>query len=351
MGGSDAVRANIFGQPASLSAVAGYQFGEGAAALGEAAKLLRGASRIVLSGMGSSLFACLPLESYLNARGIPAVAIETSELLHYKHEICDLGTVVVLVSRSGETVEAVKLLAKLKGSGAAVIGVTNEAGTTLERESGRAILIGSARDELIAVQTYSGTLATLLLLGAAMCGELEGWRTALDRAADALAAFVEECMAASEGWRDVFEPARAVYLLGRGASIASVVEGALLFHEAAKTPAVGMTGSHFRHGPVEVVDRDFRAVVFASQKKTAEIDGALAKDLRQLGGGIFAIGPYAEGALSWAADEVREELAPLIEIVPVQCAAMRLAEWQGFVPGVFRTAAPVTLNETGFART
>ncbi len=146
MGGLDAVRANIAGQPASLRGVAGYQFGEGAAALGEAAQLLRGANRIVLSGMGSSLFACLPLESYFNARGIAATAIDTSELLHYRHKICGKGTVVVLVSRSGETVEAVKLLAKLKGSGAVVIGVTNEPGTTLERESERAMLIGSARD-------------------------------------------------------------------------------------------------------------------------------------------------------------------------------------------------------------
>ncbi len=343
------MRANILGQPASLRAVADYQFGEGAAALAEAAQLLRGTNRIVLSGMGSSLFGCLPLENYFNARGIPATAIDTSELLHYRRAICGPGAVVVLVSRSGETVEAVKLLAKLKRYGAAVIVVTNESGTSLHRESERAILVGSARDQLVALQTYSGTLATLLLLGAATCGELDGWRAALEHAADALAVFVEECLTASESWRDVFEPAGAVYLLGRGASIASTVEGALLFHEAAKTPAVAMAGSHFRHGPVEVVDRDFRAVVFASQKKTADLDGALAKDLKQLGAAVFAIGPYAEGALQWATENVREELAPLLEIVPVQCAAMCLAQWKGFVPGVFRTAAAVTTTETGFA--
>jgi glucosamine--fructose-6-phosphate aminotransferase (isomerizing) len=343
------VRDNILGQPGSLRAVADYQFGEGAAALGEAANLLRGAERVVLSGMGSSLFGCLPLETYFNRRGIPAVAIDASELLHYRHPVCGPGCVVVLVSRSGETVEAVKLLPKLKALGAKVIGVTNEPGTTLHRESDHAILVNSARDQLVAIQTYSGALATLLLLGAATCEGLDGWEISLRRAADELSPFIEKCFAASDSWRDLFEPARAVYLLGRGASLASTVEGALLFHEAAKTPAVAMAGSHFRHGPVEVVDREFRAVVFASQKPTAELDGALAKDLKRLGATVLAVGPYAEDALTWAPNRVREELAPLFEIVPVQCAAMRLAAWKGFVPGEFRTAAAITTTETGFA--
>ena len=343
------MRDNILGQPASLRGVEGYQFDEGAEALDEAARLLRGAKRIILSGMGSSLFGCLPLEAYFNRRGIPAMAIDASELLHYRHSVCGAGAVVVLVSRSGETVEAVKLLPKLKASGAKVIGVTNEPGTTLHRESDHAIMVNSARDHLVAIQTYSGALATLLLLGAATCGELNGWETSLRQAADALSPFIEKCLAASESWRDMFEPARAIYLLGRGASLASTVEGALLFHEAAKTPAVAMAGSHFRHGPVEVVDREFRAVVFASQEQTAELDGALAKDLKRLGASVLAIGPYAEEGLTWAPSSVREELAPLFEIVPVQCAAMRLAAWKGFVPGEFRTAAAVTTTETGFA--
>jgi hypothetical protein len=38
----------------------------------------------------------------------------------------------------------------------------------------------------------------------------------------------------------------------------------------------------------------------------------------------------------------------LIEIIPVQCAAMRLAEWRGLTPGEFRVATQVTSSESGF---
>ena len=341
---------NILGQPDSLRGVAEYQFGEGLAALELAASTLRDAGRIVLSGMGSSLFGCVPLESYLNRRGIPAVAIDTSELLHYRSALCGPGTVVLLVSRSGETVEALKVIEKLKHTGSVVIGVTNEPGTTLQRETRHSVLVGSARDQMVAVQTYSGTAATLLLLGAALCRELDGLRAGLAAAAEALDVLVEECVSASETWRDFFQPARAIYLLGRGASIASALEGALLFHETAKTPAVSMAAAHFRHGPVEVVNGEFRGVVFASQAQAADLDEALARDLRQLGARVFPIGPFAEESISWKTDGVPELFAPLLEIVTVQLAGLRLAQWNGIVPGEFRFASAVTQTETGFSK-
>jgi glucosamine--fructose-6-phosphate aminotransferase (isomerizing) len=42
-------------------------------------------------------------------------------------------------------------------------------------------------------------------------------------------------------------------------------------------------------------------------------------------------------------------LAPLLEIVPVQVAAMRLAELRGIVLGSFRYAAQVTRDEGSIA--
>jgi len=50
----------------------------------------------------------------------------------------------------------------------------------------------------------------------------------------------------------------------------------------------------------------------------------------------------------WTTPAVPVSLAPLVEIMPVQCAAMRLAEWRGFTPGEFRVATHVTRSEASF---
>jgi glutamine---fructose-6-phosphate transaminase (isomerizing) len=281
---------NIHDQPKSLERVAGYQLGAGRPALIEAARLMRGARQIVLTGMGSSFFACFPLGCYLAARGIPARMVETSELLHFDRKTLHRDSVLVLVSRSGETIEALRLLEFLRDERVPVVGVTNEAGSTLARQAASPVLVGSERDQLVAVQTYTGTLAALLLLGAAVVGELDERAPDLARVSTEMASCLERCAPESERWREFLDTPAPLYLLGRGASLASVFEGALLFHEVAKTPAVGMSAGRFRHGPVEVAGAAFRGIVFGSQAATLDLDAALARDLVRMGGKVGYVG-------------------------------------------------------------
>src|SRR5690242_2863493 len=121
---------DIRNQPASLAGVLDYQLSAGREALGRAAEQIDAASRIVVTGMGASLFAAMPFAHTLAAQGVDVRIVEASELLHYQSEQCR-NAVVVLVSRSGESVEILKLLPILRDIGAVAIGVTNEPGSVL----------------------------------------------------------------------------------------------------------------------------------------------------------------------------------------------------------------------------
>ena len=334
---------NILNQPRSLERVFAHQFGDkGRAALIEAAEAAAGAKRLILSGMGASLFACIPLGYWLAEKGIAAEVIETSELLHFGMAALGRDAVVLLVSRSGDTVEVAKMLPLLKRAGVKVIGVTNESGSRLAQEAGTAILVNSLPDQLVAIQTYTGTLATLLLLGTAIRGDFdERWRNLAPSLLESMQVRID---ASLEGMEDVQSflgsPKNEIYVLGRGASLASVGEGQLLFHEVAKKGAVGMSAAYFRHGPVEVVHEGFRAFVFASQSSTADLDAALAEDIERMGGKARVIGGSIAG--------MPGPFATILEIVPIQAAAVGYAERCGIPPGQFRFCSPVTLSEAGF---
>ena len=198
------------------------------------------------------------------------------------------------------------------------------------------------------MQSYTATLITLRLLGAAVLNAFDAARTELEAAVKLLADYVPQCVEQSEGWRSFFDGAQVIHLLGRGRSIASIYEGALLFNEVAKFPSAPMEAAQFRHGPVEIVDERYRAIVFAPDDHTRELNIALAHDLNRLGGQVRLIGPGETDRGWWTTPEVSASLAPLIEIIPVQCAALRLAEWRGFTPGEFRVASQVTRSEAGF---
>lgn len=347
---SDYLLQNILAQPEALRAVAKHQFGPGRHVLTASAQRLRGAKHVVLSGMGASLFACIPLSYLLGEHGVFASVIESSELLHFLSPTLTSDTVIVLVSRSGESVEITKLLPIVQQRGCSVVGVVNVPGSTLALQGSEAILVNSPSDHLVAVQTYSGTVATLALLAAACNDELATAEAELRRTADAMEHTLVECQRAD--WRDFAEMASPLYLLGRGAALASAQAGALLMHEVSKMPAVAMSSAQFRHGPVETVDREFRAIVFGSQQATAELDLALAADLTRIGGAIRWIGPARSGSnvasfAPWPAD-VPSRFASLLEIVPLQFLAHRTAQLRGIATDRFRFAPTVTLAETGF---
>jgi glucosamine--fructose-6-phosphate aminotransferase (isomerizing) len=331
---------NIRKQPASLSCVVDHHFGEGVEDLRAAAAAIRSAGSVVFTGMGSSLSAAIPAVYYLESQGFPAKVIETSEWLHFGDSWPRAGA-VVLVSRSGETIEIVKLFPRLNAAAGPCIGVTNVRDSRLAREAKHAVYINSEADRMVAVQTYTGTMATLLLLAAAVLKEPEDkWRAALGGVTDALSKAIEAEQARSEDWNEFLAGAEVVHLLARGPSLASAREGALLFNEAARTPAAGLSAALFRHGPVEIVDKHFRAIVFASQSPTRDIDLALASDIEGMGG----------RARVCQARDVPSPFEPMIEIASVQVASCRLAEAKGIDPGDFRYAKLVTTAETGFEK-
>jgi glutamine---fructose-6-phosphate transaminase (isomerizing) len=93
-----------------------------------------GYRRILFSGMGASFFATFPAQLQLLSHGIEALAVETSELLHYMQTLITPDTMLVLVSQSGYSAEVVKLLEEIDPS-AFVIGITNDTESPLAKRS------------------------------------------------------------------------------------------------------------------------------------------------------------------------------------------------------------------------
>lgn len=336
---------NILNQPAALRSIATYQADEGSESLVRAAALLKGAKRIIVTGMGASFYGGVEF-SY----AIGAEAVEASELLYFRK--VERDTAVVLVSRSGESVEVTKLLRDLRESGIQVIGVSNVRSSTLANNSDVSIVVASPPDQMVAIQTYSGTVAIFALLGAVLRNDFDDAVRDLLVTAHGFDSWIPSCVERRHEWDEFLTAAGPCYVLGRGGSLGSVAEGVLLMHETAKRPAVGMSVAQFRHGPVEAVDSDFHGVILGTQPQTVQLEAALANDVTEMGGNIRWLGPStaaveAPTLCPWP--DVPTRYRGLAEVVPLQCLAYRKAELMGVHPGAFRWAPQVTTTESGFS--
>jgi glutamine---fructose-6-phosphate transaminase (isomerizing) len=340
---------NIQSQASSLAHVLQQQCGDGLPALREAARLIRSARRILITGIGASMFASISLEYFLCSYRIDVNVVEAAELLHYQHEAYR-DALVIIISRSGESIEITRLLELLKGR-QTTIGISNQRNSLLAREVDVSLHVGSLADEMVAIQTYTGTLLCGYLLGCAISRDIEPARAEIEALFPSFSKLVTVSLENARGWDAFLEDSSVFHLLARGPSYSSALEGSLLFNEIAKIPAVGMPMASFRHGPVELVDRGFRGLIFAPEGHTQNLNLALAQDLVRFGGQVRVVGPRpVDGSeLEWCdIPSVPSMLSPLFEIVPVQVAALRTAELRGIIPGSFRYTPQVARDEASF---
>jgi glucosamine--fructose-6-phosphate aminotransferase (isomerizing) len=340
---------DIKNQVNSLCAVLSHQLGDGHPALLEAAGLLRDARKIVITGMGASLYASLPLQYQLAAQGVNCLVVDSSELLYYQQPLC-ADAVVILVSRSGESAELAKLLPQVNGLASRTVAVTNEPRSTLAVGADLVLTIRSFEDDKMAIQSYTGTLLTLMLLASCVAGDLDNVREEMKYVIAMISTLINDDVDGSRSWDGFLEPERPIYLLGRGPSYASALAGSLLFNEIAKHQAIGVTCGNFRHGSVELVDANFRGIIFAPHGRTRELNLALAAALERFGGKILVVGPQSEehNTLQFIDVPTSEKLAPLAEIIPVQFGALYLAKLKGLPVGKFRYITQVTRDEVAF---
>ncbi len=339
---------DILRQPDELRRWLADSRGAGREDVEGAAAILREATDVYIVGIGASWNGGLAAQAFFASAGRPACLVDASEFLHQK--AFRPGSAVLALSRSGRSVEMVRLLDLAAAAGLKVVAVTNAPESPLGMGADATVRIGAAFDHGVSVVTYSGVALAGAVVAASAAGtldpaELDRLGGAMERLPDAVAGWRKAIR--GHGW---FAPEASTYFLARGASFASANEAALLWEEAAKAPARALTAGGFRHGPQEIAGPGLRVGLWIDQERRRQEDLALARDLRRLGVAVMAIGrhlPWDVGDLVLELPEVPPAWQFVVDIVPVQLAAEQLARVRGVDCDTFRLCSYVVESEGG----
>jgi glucosamine--fructose-6-phosphate aminotransferase (isomerizing) len=339
---------DILRQPEELQRAIDFLLGAGEKQLKQASAAVRGAGHIYLTGIGSSWNAALAAAPLFQQHVGSVYLQDASELLHFG--ALPPRSLVIVASRSGRSVEIVKLLVKARESDATVIGITNSADGPLALEAEVPIIIPTRRDHGISVNTYITLAAATGALAASVGNAFDVGLSGLLR--DVL---VETKRKLPE-WRAQLPDHAwvaahsATYFLGRGSGLGSCNEARLLWEEGAKLPATAMGTGSFRHGPQEMVGRDLRFGLWIDGQRMRAQDLSVAADLRRLGASVMVIGQEissAEGDLVFALPSIPPEWQFLIDIIPAQLAAESVAQRLGVDCDAFRICSYIVEDEYG----
>jgi glucosamine--fructose-6-phosphate aminotransferase (isomerizing) len=282
------------------------------------------ADPLVLTGMGSSYFAAMSAACGLRAAGRPAFALSATELLEPGGDL--LGAAYVGISQSGKSAETVEGFSRVS---APRLALTNTGSGPLSELADVALPIGSREDTAIAILTYTATLAAIGALTGSLGTPLDfDW----DRLPELVAGVLEDSAPAADEAAERFDGMEVLDFVGRGSSLASAAEGALLTREAVRIPAAYMDTLQYLHGPLEVAEPGRGCVVFGSGREVR-----LAGDLASYGTSVLLITEASTENLKVVRiPGVPDVLAPILEILPVQLLTHRMAGSRGLAADGFR---------------
>jgi glucosamine--fructose-6-phosphate aminotransferase (isomerizing) len=339
---------DILRQPEELQRTLEHLSGAGRGTLDAAVAAVGSARHVYLTGIGSSWHAGLNVSVLFQLGARPVYLVDAAELVQFA--AIPPESVLIVISRSGRSVEIVQLLAKARESRATVIGITNAPDGTLAREAQIAIVVPIAFDHAISVNTYTTLALAAGILAASVTGAFHA----------PIAESLSRCFSAAghaiPGWQAQIEnspwlaPQSVTYFLARGSSLGSAYEARLMWEEGVKSPATAMGAASFRHGPQEIVGKDVRFGLWIDAAKMREQDLALARDLRKLGGNVMLIGqrlPNDAADLVFNLPEIPAPWQFLIDIIPAQLVAERLARLSESDPDKFNLSKFVVEDESG----
>ncbi|WP_267419593.1 MULTISPECIES: SIS domain-containing protein [unclassified Curtobacterium] len=308
---------------------------------------LRDHDRIVLTGMGSSDYAAVPIERALAAAGLPVVRIDAGQLLDVPQRVTN-RTLLWATSQSGRSGEVAALADQLTGScrPALTIATTDDTTSPLAGMADIVLELHSGPEATVSTKSYLNTLAAQHRALALMTGgSVEAVDEEVRRIADDVAALLDAWPVpdalAEQAWN---APRARFAYIGIGDDAATALTGALITKESSKVPVEGFVGGAFRHGPYELAGPGLTAVLFGPGGAEDPFLPGLARDLVRSGSTVLTVGPRAYDGTELLATPDRDSALARLAVgsVRTQLLTLAFAKATGEVAGRFRFGQKVT---------
>jgi len=304
--------------------------------------------RLIFTGMGASFNAAYPAYIQLSSLPIPVLHLNTAELVHYLSGLVGLRTLLWINSQSGRSAEPLHLLDCIKSvPPACILACVNDETSPLASAADICLPIYAGHENTVSTKSYTNTLAVNLLSAHFLAGgNVESPKKEMLFAADAMETYLADWQNHVSTLNTLLGEFKTLILIGRGASMGAVWNGALINKEAAKHPLEGMSAADFRHGPMELISPDFMALILAGSPTTSVLNHNLATDIVRHKGQVIWIDTTRDTHLPSIIHPATTDLVrPIIEILPIQFLTIALANRKNIQPGHFQVVSKVTVAE------
>lgn len=301
------------------------------------------APRLTIVACGTSFYAGMVAKYWLERYAGLCVELDIASEFRYRQPPLPENGVALFISQSGETADTLAALEYAKSKGQHCIALLNVESSSMARAAHQVLpLKAGAEIGVASTKAFMAMLSVLALVVLEVAvaraqmspEEKESHLQALKRVSLTL----EEIIAHRQAFQTLAQGlslSQDVLYLGRGASYALALEGALKLKEISYIHAEGYAAGELKHGPIALLDEHVPVVVLAPSdelfdKTYSNMQEALARGARlillsdeegvkkaRLGGRA----PEAERLTTFTLPATTFLTAPLVYAVPLQLLA------------------------------
>jgi glucosamine--fructose-6-phosphate aminotransferase (isomerizing) len=299
---------------------------------------IREVERIVLTACGSAFHTALVGEYLLeNLAHIPTECEFASEF-RYRNMPMNKDTLVFAISQSGETIDTLAALRESKRKGHRTLGICNNVGSTIARESDGGVYMHAGPEiGVAATKSFTSQLVCLTLL-ALLLGRIRHLSSAqgieVIRALERLPDQARQVLAEAEVIRELaikYADADGFLFFGRQHNYPIALEGALKLKEISYRFAEGHPSAELKHGVIALVGPEVPSILIAPDDAVLEKNISALEQIKARKGKVIAVATEGRKEIARLADDVifiprsPDYLSPVLAVIPLQLFAYYLA--------------------------
>jgi glucosamine--fructose-6-phosphate aminotransferase (isomerizing) len=299
--------------------------------------------RVCLIACGTSLHAALAASYLLEELARVPTKVEIASELRYRNPIVDEKTLYFAVSQSGETADTLAAMREIQRKGGRVLGIVNQVGSTIARESDGGIYIRSGPEIAVAsTKAFTSQLLALTLFALKIgrmrdlsAGAGRKLLEALDRIPNQIAEYLAAGDDAVRAVTPVIAEAKYVLFLGRGPNYPTALEGALKLKEVTYIQCEGLAAAEMKHGPIALIGKGTPVIFLAPRDALRSKTMSNMEEVKARGATIIAIANPGDTEVADLADHVIEVpethdlLTPFLSVLPLQLLSYHVAVAMG----------------------
>ena len=304
---------------------------------------LKGIRKIHIVACGSAYHAGVTGKYVIESMARIPVEVDVASEFRYRNPILEEGSMVIVISQSGETADTLAALRESRARGFRVLGIVNVVGSSIAREADSVMYTWAGPEIAVATtKAYSAQLVTLYLLAMKMAKvrglidetQSRALLTDLRSLPDQI-----ELLLGQKGkiqkFANRYVGAKDIFFIGRGIDYAISLEGSLKLKEISYVHSEAYAAGELKHGTISLIEEGTLVVAVSTQPELYQKTISNIVEVKSRGAFVMAVTSEENKAIEKASDyviylpETNPCFANSLAIIPLQLFGYYVAVGKG----------------------